>query len=248
MLKDKIKTEAVYGSFLGLPSPVIVDLMGGTGYDFVIFDIEHGNYSNSELENCARAAAAKGLPYVIRIPCADQATIQKALDMGADGIMVSMVNDAETAEKVCKAALYPPKGCRGFSTHTIAGDFGYLDMDAFFENAERVMICVQIETKEGLDNLDEILSVNDTDMIFVGAADLSVSCDFESMMCDEAVSTYRTIAEKIKQAGKIPGILAFDEEMADMAKDLGYQFRASTIIGTISSAFEKEIKEIKEKK
>ena len=241
MLKDKLLKETAYGSFLGFPSPVIVDLMAYAKYDFVIFDVEHGNFTNADLENCARAAKANGLPYIMRLPCADQGAIQKALDLGADGVLVSMVNDGETAQKVCNAALYAPDGSRGFSTHTVAGNYGYADDGEFFQNADNVIVGVQIETKEGLENLDEILAVEKTNMIFVGPADLSVSCNFESMVCEEAIKTYKYIIEKTLEAGKIPGILAFNNEMKEIVRDLGFRFLPSTVIGTISEAFEMDI-------
>lgn len=246
-LKDKLRRgEKAVGSFMGFPSPVVTEMLGLTGYDFAIMDIEHGNYDNRDVEECLRAAQCADIPCIARIPRADPVTIQKMLDLGADGLMVSMVNTAEQAQVVHDFSVYAPDGKRGISSHTRMGRYGHVSRQGLFSAAKNEkLISVQIETREGVANADSILAVEGIDMIFVGAADMAVSYGYESPTAPELMPVFEELGRKITDTGHIAGIFLPDAALCRRFMDMGYRFFATTVIGVMQSAFTNQVKAIK---
>lgn len=167
--------KTVFGLLNSIPSPLVVEMIGYAGYDFVILDMEHVCVNPETLENTVRAAECAGMTPLVRVPDAAPETILRALDCGALGIVVPHVRNRADAEQAVAASRYHPLGSRGISGGRTTG-FGTIDLPTYFERANReIMVVAMIEDREAIENLDAILSVVGIDMVLEGAIDLSQS-------------------------------------------------------------------------
>jgi 4-hydroxy-2-oxoheptanedioate aldolase len=167
--------KTVFGLLNSIPSPLVVEMIGYAGYDFVILDMEHVCVNPETLENMVRAAECAGMTALVRVPNAAPETILRALDCGALGIVVPHVRSRADAEQAVAASRYHPLGCRGISGGRTTG-FGAIDLPTYFERANaEIMVVTMIEDRDGVDNLESILSVPGVDMVLEGAIDLSQS-------------------------------------------------------------------------
>jgi len=167
--------KTVFGLLNSIPSPLLVEMIGYAGFDFVILDMEHVCLNPETLENMVRAAECAGVTPLVRVPSAAPDAILRALDCGAQGIVVPHVRTAAEAAQAVAASRYAPLGTRGISGGRTTG-FGTLDLPTYFARANsQIMVAAMIEDRQGVDNLDAILSVAGIDMVLEGAIDLSQS-------------------------------------------------------------------------
>jgi 4-hydroxy-2-oxoheptanedioate aldolase len=166
---------AVYGLLNSIPSPLLAEMVGYAGYDFIILDLEHVNANPETLENMIRAAECAGLTALVRVPGMDASAILRALDSGAQGIVVPHVQSRAEAEAAVNASRYHPLGQRGISGGRTTG-FGRLDLPSYFEQANaELLVAVMIEDRAGVENIGAIVSVTGIDLVLEGAIDLSQS-------------------------------------------------------------------------
>lgn len=195
-LKQRIANgEASYGLLCSLPLPLMVEMIGYVGYDFVILDQEHVGVNPETLENMIRAAECAGITPLVRVPGCQPDAILRALDAGAQGIVVPHVRSRAEAEQIVAASRYHPLGNRGISGGRTTG-FGRLALPEYFERANReIMVVVMIEDREGVEQLESILSVPGIDLVLEGAVDLSQSFGLPGQMQHPQVcEAVRTIA------------------------------------------------------
>ena len=167
--------RSVYGLLNAVPSPWMVEMIGYAGYDFVILDTEHMSTNPESLEHMIRAAECASVTPLVRVPGADYASITRALDSGAQGIVVPCVRTAEEARAAVQMARYAPAGQRGITGGRTTG-FGTLPLKDYLQQANReILVVLMIEDLEGLKNRDAILSVPGVDWVLPGAVDLSQS-------------------------------------------------------------------------
>lgn len=170
------KGEVVIGPFMKFTDPAAVEIFGFAGFDFVIIDIEHGPISIETAQNLIRAAEVIGIAPIIRVTENKPALILRALDIGAQGVEVPQINDKESAIRAIQAAKFAPAGNRGVCRFVRAAGYSALDRYEYFEHANRETISIlHIEGTEGINNLEEILSVKGIDVTFIGPYDLSQS-------------------------------------------------------------------------
>lgn len=179
IVKEKLLNgENVVGCFLGFYSPEIVEIMGYSGYEFIIIDNEHGGFTCEQLENTIRTAELVGLATIVRVSY-DPSSIQKALDRGAMGIQVPMVNNRQDAELVVDRVKFPPVGKRGTAFSPRAARYGFDSGKKYMDKADdNILTVVHIETAEAIENFEEIVSVQGIDVAFVGSTDLSASMGY----------------------------------------------------------------------
>lgn len=175
-LKQRILDgESSYGLLCSLPLPLMVEMIGYAGYDFVILDQEHIGVNPETLENMIRAAECAGITPLVRVPGCQPEAILRALDAGAQGIVAPHVRSPAEAEQIVAASRYHPRGNRGISGGRTTG-FGRLTLPEYFERANKeIMVVVSIEDREGVDQLESIMSVPGIDLVLEGAVDLSQS-------------------------------------------------------------------------
>lgn len=181
-LKEKISLNAsVFGLFCSIPNPAAVEIIGEAGFDFVIIDTEHVLVNPETLENMIRAAEGVGITPLVRVADDSHKQIVRLLDAGAQGIVLPMVENSERVAKAVQACQYHPNGRRSvnagrpgsFGREKAFGERGLVDYMAF--SNEQIMVVPMIESQQGFENIQEIVSVNGVSFILEGAADLSQS-------------------------------------------------------------------------
>jgi 4-hydroxy-2-oxoheptanedioate aldolase len=164
-------TDATIGGWCSIPSPFSAELMGRCGYDWVCIDTQHGVIGYDQMVPMLQALAITGTPAFVRVPWNQPDHIMKALDAGAQGVIVPMVSSAADAEAAVAAAKYPPIGTRSWGPIRAALDVP--DYSPELAN-RRTIVAVMIETPGGVASLDAILSVPGVDAIYVGPSDLAL--------------------------------------------------------------------------
>ncbi len=164
--------EQLIGTIVTLNDPSVVEILCKVGFDWLFIDTEHAPLDMTSVQFLLQAAG--DVPCVIRVPSADEASIKKALDIGAAGIIVPQVNSAEQAEQIVQFSKYPPLGSRGVG---IGRAHGYgLSFQKYLDNAnDSVAIIVQAEHSKAVENIDSISKVEGIDAILVGPNDLAAS-------------------------------------------------------------------------
>ncbi|MBN1343578.1 MAG: aldolase [Phycisphaerae bacterium] len=231
-LKDKMRAgDFCVGPFLKTGSSAIIEVTGHAGLDFVILDMEHGPLSYEALEHHVLAADHVGLAPIVRVEAITEHSIIRPLDKGAAGLVVPHVDSAEMAQSVIRFSRFGPQGQRGMDIYARAAQFGHMPKQEYLKKAnETTLLALQIEGAEGIRNLDEILAVPGSDVIFVGPYDLSQSLGVPGEINHpEVISAVERIVEKVRSADRHVGIYADDVETARKWIRLGVQFVALSV-------------------
>ena len=172
-LKEKWSAgEPTLGAWLTMPSTVAAEMMSRLGFDWLTIDLQHGLIGYSDAVPMLQAMSASDTVLLARVPWNEPGIIGKILDAGAQGVVIPMVNTRSEAEAAVAACRYRPEGRRSFGPMRAA----LISGPEYYESANREICCMpMIETAEAVSNLDEILTVEGIDAVFVGPADLSVS-------------------------------------------------------------------------
>jgi len=226
-LKNK---QPQIGLWMGLAHDYSAEICALAGFDWLVIDGEHApNDLRSILAQLKTLAAYPGSHAVARVPVGETALIKQYLDLGAQNILVPMVDTAEQAAQLVRAMRYPQDdgqgGVRGMAGAR-ASRWGHYSDYAQRANAE-VCLIVQVETREGLLNLDAIAATPGVDGVFIGPADLSASLGHVGNAAHpEVQAAIEDAIARILKAGKAPGILTSDEAQARRYLSLGAVFVA----------------------
>lgn len=203
-----------YGIFVSAATPVTAEMAAAAGFDWLIIDAEHApNDVMSLLAQLQATAAYDGVSAGVRVYEGDQALIKRVLDVGAQTLMVPMVDTAEQAEQIVQFTRYPPDGVRGVASGR-AARWGLVD-NYFAQAAEQLCVIAQIETTEGLANVDEITAVDGIDVVFVGPSDLGAALGHLGNAGHPDVQAAVVGAIKaIVAGGKVAGVYASSPESA----------------------------------
>jgi len=222
--------KPVIGPFMKTGDPAFVEAAGYAGFDFAILDTEHGPVSIEHMQNNIRAAAVAGMLPVIRVESAEETVIGKALDIGAAGVQVPQISNAEQARAAVKAAKFHPQGMRGVCRFVRAAQYSAMDRYEYFKQANQALLILQLEGKEAIENLDEIMDVEGIDILFVGPYDLSQSLGVPGQVYSETVtSAMSDIAERARKKGIVVG--TFLDRLQDIAvwKNAGVQYLSYSV-------------------
>jgi len=223
--KDGLRHGRVQiGVWAQLVSDAATEILAGSGFDFVVIDVEHAPNDVGTVLPQLRIVDAAGSSAIVRIPVNDLVTFKRFLDVGAQTILVPFVQTAEEARKAAMAVLYPPEGLRGAAGRHRSNRYGRVD--GYFTRANGQMsVLVQIETQAGLDNIAEIAAVDGIDALFFGPMDLSASLGFLGNPAHPAViAEIETGLAAAKAAGKSAGVLAPNDNLATHFIDIGFDF------------------------
>lgn len=226
-LLERIRArQSAIGTWMSLSDPTIAEINAELGFDFVLLDIEH---TPNTLETVLRAArgvdaANTKTETVVRLSWNDHVLIKRVLDIGVSGVMAPMISDEEDAKQLVAATRYPPEGMRGVASER-AARYG-LDMPEYFERAnEEIVTIAQIETRDGLDNVEDIANVDGIDALFVGPSDLSANLgvhgQWESQEFIDAANRVLAAGEK---TGTAVSTVVPAEIDIDTCLDQGYDF------------------------
>ena len=230
MFKNRIMNlDQVYGAMIfEFFSPGIPLILKNAGCDFIIFDMEHGGLSLEQFKNLAAICNANKIRPLIRIPELSYNYISRALDLGAAGIMTPMVNSAEEANKIVKFSKYPPFGVRGAGFGFAHDNYINNDPLSYIKEANNKLInIIQIETRLGLESVEEIASIEGVDCLWVGHFDLTnflgIPGNFTSLIYLDAI---KKIISAAKSNNKSLGIMVNNKDELEMYSSLGFNIIA----------------------
>ena len=238
----------VVGPFMKVSDPALVEIAAFAGFDFVIIDLEHGPNTIETVQGHVRAAQAKGITPVIRVPEINENIISKALDIGADYVQVPQIETAADAERVVKAAKFFPEGSRGVCRYVRAADYASMPKENYFGNANKSTgIIIHIEGNIAFKNIDEILAVDGIDVIFIGPYDMSQSCGVPGEVNHpKVISQMKEIVKKAASLGKIVGTFVENPESAKQWIDLGVKYISYAVdVGIYFDACKDIVKKLK---
>jgi 2-keto-3-deoxy-L-rhamnonate aldolase RhmA len=205
--------EDPVGNWISIGHPAVAEVCAH-GFDFVVVDTEHTDIGLETLANVLRAVeTVEGdVSTFVRVPWNDPVEIKQVLDLGPDGVIVPMIEDADQARQAVRAMRYPPAGIRGVGPGRAAA-YGR-SFDEYVERAdEELTTIVQIETAAGVEHADEIAGVDGVDAVLVGQGDLSGSLGvLGEWNADEFRTALGTIVDAVHAAGKPLCMLAMDDE------------------------------------
>jgi len=232
---EKMKEgEPVFGMFCNLNSPEVVEIMGLAGLDFAVLDMEHGPFTFESVQNLTRAAELRGLTAIARATSGSRTDVLRALDTGVAAIVVPQVSTPEEAGEIAKWARYYPQGERGVALPR-SSEFGSKSIVEYFKEANReTLVSVQIESRQALDNLDQIIGCPGIDMAFVGPFDLSQSLGIPGQVEHETIEkALDQIIASCARHGKYAGIFAANADQALRFKQRGFDLIAVGIDTTL---------------
>jgi 4-hydroxy-2-oxoheptanedioate aldolase len=227
-LKSRLRTgETLRGCWLNLGSTVASEIVGSTGFDWVLVDLEHGSGSEQDIGAHLQALEHTPAGVIVRVESAARQRIGRVLDAGAEGIMCPRINDAQQARQAIGAMRYAPAGTRGVARMIRATAYGR-EFAAYHAAANQSLLgVIQIETVAALDNLGSIAAVDGVDVLFAGPADLSMDLgvygEFNHPLYVDAIRSIVTAAER---AGRATGILLSDPDDFAHYQALGFRMIA----------------------
>lgn len=214
------------GLWCSLSSAYTVEVVAGSGFDWLLLDAEHSPNDVLSVLPQLQALAAYEVSAIVRPPANDLVLIKRYLDIGAQTLLIPYVQSVEEAEAAVAATRYPPDGLRGIAGATRATRFGRVQGYAQHA-AEELCLLVQVETQRALDQLEGIAAVEGVDGIFVGPGDLAASLGFAGQLNHPTVrKAVEDAIVRIRGCGKPAGILTADEAFARRCIELGTTFTA----------------------
>ncbi|MCR4425103.1 MAG: aldolase/citrate lyase family protein [Firmicutes bacterium] len=225
------KTLASGGVVLGsevheLAMPAIAELYAAAGFDFIMVDCEHTSIDLSAAVEIFRVARGNQIAPFIRVAEVDYALICRALDQGANGIIVPRVTCREQVAEAASMVRYPPTGRRGIYAGGSPASYRDMDPNEYVRWAnDAIMLAIMLESKEAIDGIDNIISVPGVDLVLVGPADLSLSIghpfEFEHPL---EVSLMRKVVQKCRDRNIPCGCAYWDVDLAKFWVNEGMQF------------------------
>jgi 2-dehydro-3-deoxyglucarate aldolase/4-hydroxy-2-oxoheptanedioate aldolase len=212
--------KKVAGAWSQIASPMSTEILARAGFDFLMIDLEHGPSDVLALvAQCQAMNGSNAVPFV-RAPWNDSVAIKRILDAGAYGVLVPYVNTKQEAQAAVSACKYPPQGIRGVAGSPRAAGYGQNIMNYLKYANDEIFIMTAIETPEAVANLDEILTVDGLDGIFIGPMDLSTSMGyFGNPNNPEVQQVIAGIEKKVLTSGKALATISGSwQQAADLYK------------------------------
>jgi 4-hydroxy-2-oxoheptanedioate aldolase len=208
------------GIWSAIGNPLLAEAIASVGPDYVCVDMQHGESHDGNLIEMFQAIAIGGSVPIARVPSNDPASIMRVLDSGAQGVVVPLVESAEQAARAVDACRFPPKGTRSYGPFRASIRARTSDT----AELEKVACIVMIETRAGIDNLEEIVATEGVTAAYVGPSDLSLALGLSpgSTEAPEFVSTLAEIRAACVRHDIVPGLHCYDGKMARRAAEQGF--------------------------
>jgi len=230
--------RAQIGLWVALTSPYAAEICAGAGYDWLLLDAEHAPNDIPTLVAQLQALGSYSAHAIVRPPIGEAWMIKQILDIGAQTILVPMVETRRQAEAMAQAMRYPPHGVRGVGA-ALARASRFNRIPDYLQTAnDEVCLLLQIESQAGLANLDAIASTDGVDGVFIGPADLAADMGFLGRPgAPEVQQAVEQALIRIQQHGKAAGILTADQTLARRYLELGATFVAiGSDVGVVTNA------------
>jgi len=239
--------ETVVGCFIRYPSATLAEYVSLGGWDFVVFDAEHGSLQPRDVEELSRAAELHGVTPMVRVTTNDAPTILRFLDAGAHGLQVPWVNSGEEADAAVRAAKYLPRGSRGLAATRAAGFAMNTSIAEYVRRAnDETLVVVQVETAVGVDNVEEIAAVDGVDVVFLGPTDLAHSLGHVGDAGHpEVQQAMDRVAGVVAASGKALGIFVSDPAAAATWRNRGARYLATGLEPLLRHPMEKYLSTVR---
>ena len=217
-------SKPALGGWCVIPGSFTAEIVARSGFDWICIDAQHGLIGYQEMLGMLQAVAVTGVPALVRVPWNDPAWIMKALDAGAAGVIVPMVNSPSEAASAVAACRYPPEGYRSWGP--TRASLGVEDYSP--ELANRSVICaVMVETVPALERLGEIVSVPGVDAVFIGPSDFAISMGFAPRSAEpEHRRRLESVPAVCHEHGVVAGIACGSAELLTQWRQVGYTMLA----------------------
>ncbi|MFK7744720.1 MAG: HpcH/HpaI aldolase/citrate lyase family protein [Roseobacter sp.] len=219
--------DTLFGCWMSIGEGYTAHILGRAGFDWLLIDGEHSPNDIRSIRDQVLALESSNSEVVVRVPVGETWIIKQILDLGVQTILVPIVETAEQAKDLVRACRYPPEGTRGVG-YSVSRAGGFGAYDNYGPTAgDQICLLVQVETKLGLENLDEIIAVEGVDGVFIGPADLSASLNYLGQaMHPDMQATILAALKQISDSGKAAGILTTDDGMIQSSLNSGARFVA----------------------
>jgi 4-hydroxy-2-oxoheptanedioate aldolase len=222
--------ETVVSGWCGLPYPLVAELIGREGFPAVTLDGQHGLWDTASVVSAVAAIRQGGAAPIVRIPVGEFASVSRALDFGAEGVIAPMINTVADARDYVSYAKYPPVGERSWGPHRATTLAGIADQKVYLREANALTVTfAMIETRTALDNAEAIAATAGIDALFLGPSDLSIALSNGAAVDPLAADVERELDRIIaaaKKAGKVMGAYCHTAERAAALAKRGVQFLA----------------------
>ena len=224
---DLAAGKQMYGCWAGFADPYATEVMGTAGFDWLVIDGEHAPNDLRSITAQLQVLRASSSYPIVRLPMGEDWLIKQVLDVGAQTLLIPMVETAAQAEALVRATRYPPEGIRG-SGAALGRASMFSDVPNYTVTANaQICLLVQVETVAGMQALDEILAVEGVDGVFIGPSDLGADMGFPGDSRAEPVqAAIKDALGRITASDKAAVGLAADDETALTYRDWGAQFLA----------------------
>ncbi len=212
------------GCWINIFDPIIGELVGACGYDYAMIDMEHSPVSLESTLTMIRSVHANGARAFVRAPDKQVEWVGRLMDMGADGVMVPMVNTVEEAQGLARAAVYAPEGTRGMAAALARSTrYGVGTEEYLASYRQKFMLMIQVETRAAVEGVDDLANVDGIDALFIGPYDLSGSLGYLGQPeHKETRAVIRKIIKAVKQSGKLLSTLTNPSRNARKLFNEGY--------------------------
>lgn len=223
-LKEKVKKgQVVMGTWCVIPSEHTANIIAKAGLDFVIIDMEHGAMDFEKALSMTMAVQAEGCSSIIRVPYLGESPILRALELGADGIIVPHIESGKDARDVARYSKYHPLGSRGFSPYTRSGCYHSSQEHTAREN-ERVLTAIMVENPKSVEDIEAIISDPAIDAVYIGTYDVSCALGIPGQVNDRRVmELLKESVKRIRKAGKAAACMGNSKEEIEALKEMGVQ-------------------------
>ena len=249
MIKEDLKTKIKFGTFSRSNSIDNAEILSEEGFDFIVFDAQHGLFDEHDIRNLISVCIRKGSSPIVRIPDPIEGNIIHSLDFGAEGIIIPGLETVEDVKHVFSFTKFFPEGSRGLNGASPVANHGNISVKDYMEESnKKVMSLLMVETKYMVDHIEELSKISTIDGFFIGPNDLSVSLGLPGKTTDEVVlNAIKHVAEVGIKNGKIVGGYAGNIEQAKRYISYGMtMISCSNDFKLLQSASKKMISELKE--
>jgi 4-hydroxy-2-oxoheptanedioate aldolase len=226
-LKAKLADgAAVFGCFFRYAEPSLAEYIAMLGWDFLVFDAEHGTLEPRDMEDLCRALELRDVTPMARVTTNQAHIILRTLDSGVHGVHVPWVNTAAGVEAAVRSVKYDPRGERGLAGSR-ASEWGIHEpLSAFVERSNReTMVVIHIETREAVDAIEAYVAIDGVDVLFLGPMDLSQSLGHPGQPTHpEVLAALERVAEVVVPSDKVLGIYAGTAEMTEEWLERGARY------------------------
>lgn len=231
--------DVIVGSWICSASPIVAEYMAICGFDFLTIDVEHAPIDIEGSFNLLQAirAGSQDCKALVRVSGNDYSEVKRYMDAGADGIICPMVNSADEASQLVNAVKYHPIGKRGVG-YSRSNNYGLNVLEAVANDNEKTFVCVQIEHKDAIENLEDIFSVEGIDAAIIGPYDLSASMGLQGELEHPKMEeTINYMLNTCIEHDILPGIHVVQPEPEQVHQRIkqGYKFIAYSVDITMIS-------------